>query len=113
MTKRAPKPLPPPTAEEREKARAAAAALRLAIADPSTMGKPASTHLYYGGGRGEYLDTWSGLPGFARHTGNSRRTYSHTLLPGWEYVKKEILSELIPDLEKLAETGERPSEVTS
>jgi hypothetical protein len=109
------KPLAPPTAEEREKARAAVAALRLAIADPATMGARSSIHVSLSRPRrGEWWTMWENLPGFARvgRTKASAR-YSHTLLPGWEYARHEVVAEMIPDLEALAERGERPTQATS
>ena len=101
---------PPPTAEEREAARQAAAALRLAIKDPSTMGEPAHVFIDYGRPRrGERLTTWKNLPGFVR----AGTGYRHELLPGWYYQRSEIVPELIPDLEALAERGERPATSTT
>lgn len=37
--------------------------------------------------------------------------YEHELLPGWEYTEDEVAKEMIPDLKRLAEKGERPMEV--
>lgn len=99
MTKRKPKPLPPPTDEERAKARVAAAAMRAAIADPSTMGAKSTGHLDFSRPRrGVWFATWAN---------------THECLPGWEYARREIKSELIPDLDALAEHGIRPTEATS
>ncbi|MFK5600203.1 hypothetical protein ACFZ8E_24870 [Methylobacterium sp. HMF5984] len=110
---RAPKPLPPPTAEERQRAREAAVALRAAIADPSTMGARAVAHVdLVRPRRGEWWETWANLPGFARVNGR-RGHYFHTCLPGWTYARSEIVAEMIPDLEALAEQGVRPTEATS
>ncbi len=39
--------------------------------------------------------------------------YLHDSLPGWTYARAEIRTETIPDLEALAERGERSTEVTS
>lgn len=104
------KTLPPPTQEERETARAAAAALRLAIADPTTMGARSTMHVdYCRPRRAEWITTWSDLPGFAR----VNNVYHHASLPGWQYARAEVLAEMIPDLEALAERGERPTEATS
>lgn len=108
MTARAPKPLPPPTLAEREQARAAAAALRGAIADPRTMGARIVAHIDLSRPRrAMWLETWANLPGFSRINGGS---YRHACLPGWEYARGEIRSEMIPDLEALAERGVRPRE---
>ena len=110
---RTPKPLPAPTAEERQSARAAAAALRATIADPSTMGSRAVTHVDLARPRrGEWWETWANLPGFARVNGR-RGHYVHACLPGWTYARSEIVAEMIPDLEALAEHGVRPTEATS
>lgn len=59
--------------------------------------------------RGEWWETWANLPGFFRI---NRDRYIHTLLPGWEYNRSEIRSEMIPDLEALASRGVRPTEAT-
>lgn len=107
---RSSKPLPPPSAEERERARAAAAALRAAISDSSAMGERSVAHLDFSRPRrGEWWETWSGLPGFTRINGSR---YVHACLPGWEYARAEIKTEMIPDLEALAELGERPTVAT-
>jgi hypothetical protein len=105
------KPLPPPTAEEREQARLAAAALRAAIADPTTMGERIIAHVDFGRPRrAVWLVTWRALHGFTRtHEPGRPALYSHRFLPGWEYTRAEIVAELIPDLEALAERGERPT----
>ncbi|MEN3213571.1 hypothetical protein PUR23_26615 [Methylorubrum populi] len=109
MTRRASKPLPPPTDQERAIAASAARALRSAIADPSTMGKRSVVHIDLARPRrSEWQDTWSNLPGFLRVNGR----YRHASLPGWEYRRDEIRSEMIPDLEALAERGERPTVAT-
>lgn len=113
MTKRAPKPLLPPTMEERAAAAICARALRVAIADPSTMGARAITHIDLARPRrGEWWESWANLPGFWRINGKRGR-YMHDLLPGWTYARSEIRAELIPDLEALAEQGVRPTEATS
>lgn len=102
--------LPPPTLPEREAARKAAAALRLAIAEPDTMGEQSTLHIDYSRPRrAEWITTWANLPGFKRING----AYQHDYLPGWQYTRAEVLPELIPDLEALAERGERPTEVTN
>lgn len=102
--------LAPPTDEERTQAAVAAAALLAAIADPSTMGERTVVHLdLVRPRRGEWWETWSNLPGFTRINGS---LFTHSLLPGWEYTRAEIRSELIPDLEALATRGARPTEAT-
>lgn len=101
---------PPPTAEEREAARQAAAAMRLAIADPTTMGQPSTMFLSLSRPRrGERLTTWANLPGLRR----VNHEYTHECLPGWVYQRSEIVPELIPDLEALAEQGVRPTVSTT
>ena len=92
------------TPAERVAARAAAAALRLAIADPSTMGAKGVGHIDFARPRrAVWFTTWANLPGFMRSLDRGGRSYSHALLPGWEYRRHEIRSEMIPDLEALAE----------
>ncbi|MCJ2143671.1 hypothetical protein [Methylobacterium sp. E-066] len=113
MTARASKPLPPPTMRERAAAAIAARALRAAIADPSTM---VERHVVHADlprpRRGEWWETWTNLPGFIRVNGR-RGYYRHACLPGWTYARAEIVPEMIPDLELLAERGVRPTEATS
>lgn len=105
--------LGPPTAEEREAARVAAAALRRAIANPSTMGTPSTMHVDYSRPRrAVWITTWPNLPGFSRAIEAGRRTYHHDSLPGWQYSRREVLAEMIPDLEALAVDGVRPMEAT-
>lgn len=107
---RAPEPLPPPTFPEREAARKAAAALRLAIAYPSTMGEASTVHIDMSRPRRAlWITSWANLPGFQRVNG----AYQHDCLPGWQYQRREIVTELIPDLEVLAERGERPTQATN
>lgn len=113
MTRSTPKPLPPPTQDERDQAREAARALRAALADPSTMGAKAVTHVDLARPRrGEWWETWENLPGFVRINGRNGY-YAHALLPGWSYTRAEVRAELIPDLEALAEHGVRPTEATN
>ena len=110
---RAPKPLPPPTDEERRVAGEAARALRAAIADPTTRGAESVVHIDLARPRrGEWWTTWANLPGFVRVNGYGGH-YWHACLPDWTYTRREIVAEMIPDLEALAEHGVRPTEVTS
>ena len=112
MTRRAPKPLPPPTDAERQRAREAATAMRAAMTDPSTMGAASTMHVDLARPRrSEWWETWAGLPGFARVNGKRGR-YHHACLPGWTYTRAELVTEMIPDLEALAERGVRPTEAT-
>lgn len=104
------RPRTPPTDLERETAREAAKALRLALADKTTMGTESVVHIDYSRPRrAEWITTWSNLPGFSRVNG----AYHHKSLPGWVYSRREVILEMIPDLEALAERGERPTEVTN
>lgn len=99
-----------PTEAERAGAKIAAAALRAAIADPSTMGERSVAHIdLFRPRRGEWWETWANLPGFTRINGTR---FTHRLLPGWEYTRADIVAEMIPDLEALAERGVRPTEAT-
>ncbi|KQS75482.1 hypothetical protein ASG32_27345 [Methylobacterium sp. Leaf361] len=110
---RAPKPLPPPTDDERRRAGEAARALREAIADPSTMGAKTAAHVDLARPRrGEWWESWANLAGFHRINGKAGR-YIHALLPRWSFARAEIVAEMIPDLEALAERGVRPTEDTS
>ncbi|MEE7463423.1 hypothetical protein MFUR16E_20370 [Methylobacterium fujisawaense] len=113
MTKRAPKPPPPPTEDERRRAGEAAQALRAAIAHPSTMGAKSVAHVDLARPRrSEWWESWANLSGFHRINGKAGR-HIHALLPSWSYTQREIRAEMIPDLEALAERGERPTEDTS
>jgi hypothetical protein len=104
------KPLPPPTPEDRAQAAAAAQALRQAWSTMATTGEKITFHVDLARPRrGEWWTVWSGLPGFIHRHG---RGYTHVLLPGWVYSHSAIKSEMIPDLERLAATGERPTEAT-
>lgn len=95
----------------REDARRAAAAIRAALADPDSAGEPSIVHIDLARPRrGVWLKTWSNLPGLMLDTG--RRSYTHTLLPKWEYTPAEMRSEMIDDLEHFAETGEQPKAAT-
>ncbi len=62
--------------------------------------------------RGVWYTTWSNLPGFLRSLDRGGRVYTHALLPGWEYQRREVKAEMVPDLEALAERGVRPTEAT-
>lgn len=52
--------------------------------------------------------TWPGMPGVAMVGGE----FTHTLLPGWGYTAKEFRTEMLEDLDRLAQTGERPMVAT-
>jgi hypothetical protein len=96
--------------DQRDEAKAAAVALRAAIADPTTMGERSVAHIDLSRPRrGEWWETWSNLPGFTRINGSR---FIHRLLPGWEYSRAEIIAEMIPDLDALAEHGVQPTKAT-
>lgn len=87
----------------------AAKALRIVLADPAKAGQSTSMHLLLGRPRrGEWRVAWANLPGFSK-IGNA---YRHILLPGWEYTYSELETEMIPDLEHLAATGQQPKVAT-
>jgi hypothetical protein len=89
----------------------AAAAIRAAIADPTTSGEKSIVHLLLARPRRRvWLTTWSNIPGLTFEQG--RRVWSHVLLPKWEYTTAEMRTEMIDDLEHLAETGEQPTVAT-
>ena len=103
------KRLPAPTLDERAHAATAAQALRERFGKPALMGHAMSWHVDFARPRrGVWYTRWDNLPGFARQNG----VYTHALLPGWTYTKAEVRTEMIPDLERLAATGERPTEAT-
>lgn len=105
----APKVLQPPTMRERADAAVSARALRAALADPVRMGAAQTMHIDYSRPRrGEWITRWADLPGFAQVNGS----FEHDLLPGWRYTRAEVLAEMIPDLELLAERGIRPTQAT-
>jgi hypothetical protein len=100
--------------DERERAAQAVSALRLAVADPSAAGERQVTFIDWrtpgGRRRGTCLTTWENLPGLTLDMG--RGAYAHVLLPGWEYDPREMRTEMIEDLERLAKAGERPKVAT-
>ncbi|WP_147307876.1 hypothetical protein [Fulvimarina endophytica] len=84
--------------------------MRAVIADHSKLGDPMVGHVDLSQPKRAYwFKSWRSMPGLMLMNGR----YSHACLPGWEYRRSEILSELIPDLDALAERGERPTEATS
>lgn len=110
MTRRKRDKLPPPTQEERAAAARSAQAMLAAIEDPALRGKAQTMHVDLSRPRrGEWWTTWTGLPGLVRINGQ----FCHVLLPGWRYSRAEVRLELIPDLIRLAEHGERPTDATS
>lgn len=60
--------------------------------------------------RGVWLTMWKNLPGLTFDMG--LKAYQHVLLPGWEYTVREMRTEMIEDLDRLADTGERPTKAT-
>jgi hypothetical protein len=104
---------PPATMQERALAAVAARTLRAALQQPEVAGNPTTIHLDLARPRrAVWMTTWPGLPGFRKVMDRDGATYEHDLLPGWRYLKREIKAEMIPDLERLAERGERPTEAT-
>lgn len=103
---------PPATPPDREAARKSAAAIRESIAHPKSAGVRSVIHIDMSRPRrGVWLFTWENLPGLSLDSG--RRMYAHTLLPGWEYSILEMRTEMLDDLDLLAETGERPKVATA
>lgn len=83
--------------------------MRAVIADHTLLGEKTMAHVDLANPRrGEWWVMWKGLPGLLRVNGK----YRHVCLPGWEYTRAEIKAEMIPDLERLAEHGIRPTEAT-
>lgn len=107
---KAAKPFPTPTEAERGAAAIAAIALRAAVADQTSWGEQSTAFVTLARPRrGAQFTTWANLPGLSRVDG----AFHHDLLPGWQYAARELLSEMIPDLETLAERGVRPTVATS
>lgn len=99
------------TNSARNNARTSARAIRLALMRPATAGERCVAHIDLSRPRrGVWLGTWPNLPGLTLDLG--KRSYSHALLPGWEYTPREMRSEMIGDLEHFAETGEQPKVAT-
>jgi hypothetical protein len=95
--------------QERAKAAEAARQLRSSLWDGTAMGEVIRSHVDYSRPRrGVWMTTWTNLPGFSLENG----LYVHSCLPGWTYKRAEIATEMIPDLEALAERGMRPTEAT-
>lgn len=102
----------------RQPARMAAAAIRTGQADPAAWGEARRTFL---DGRPLFWQRseWANAPGFVRTVAGSTRartkapvvTYSHRLLPGWEYAEYEMW-ELLQDLDALAEGRGWPTAAT-
>ena len=102
----------PPIEEMRASAKQSATVIRTAIINPTWAGEPSVAHLRMSRPRrGVWLKTWSRLPGLVLDLG--ARTYTHELLPGWQYTPAEMKTEMIEDLEHFAATGEQPKVATS
>lgn len=96
---------------QRHAAQEAARAIRASIKDPTSAGERRVAHILLSRPRrGLWMATWENLPGLTFDAG--RRTYSHALLPTWEYTIAEMKTEMLDDLDKLAATGEQPKEAT-
>lgn len=94
---------------ERAKAAEAARLLRERWGRPELIGQRIAGHIdLTHPRRAVTVVSWTGLPGLSRWNG----LFRHRLLPGWEYTHAEVAAEMIPDLERLAATGERPTEAT-
>ena len=103
----------------REPARLAAALLRAGQADRAMRGACSTTFM---DARPKYWHRheWANLPGFVKTIEGSTRnrtkqpvtTYSHRLLPGWEYDTSELW-ELLQDLDNLAAGRGWPTSATS
>lgn len=92
-------------------AKVSADAIRASITDPTKAGERSVVHfLMARPRRGVWVATWSNLPGLMLHLDD--RTYTHTLLPGWQYTPAEMKTEMLEDLEHFAVTGEQPKTVT-
>ena len=105
------KPSDPAPEDERREAAIAAAALHASIANKAAAGTRSVVHLdMRRPRRAVWLATWSNLPGLTMDIG--RKVYTHSLLPGWEYNVREMKTELIEDLERIAMHGERPAQAT-
>lgn len=96
----------------RAQAARAATALRAFIADPASGGHRSSVHLKLSGWgpKSTWIAMWSNLPGLMQDLSSGE--YTHALLPGWSYTDAEMRTEMLDDLEHLARSGERPTEVT-
>lgn len=86
-------------------------AMRTFLCDPTTAGERSVAHLDLARPRrGVWIEMWSNLPGLMRdcRTGS----YTHALLPGWQYTEAEMRTELVEDLALFAATGAQPKEAT-
>jgi hypothetical protein len=96
-----------PIEEMRARAKQAATVIRTAIMNPTWAGEPSVAHIDMSRPRrGVWLKTWRNLPGLVLDLG--ARTFTHELLPGWQYTPPEMKTEMVEDLEHFAETGEQP-----
>lgn len=94
---------------DRRRAAEAAQQLRERWGNPDRMGQRVAAHIdMVRPRRAVWHVQWTGLPGLARWNND----FQHELLPGWAYTEAEIVTEMIPDLEHLAATGERPQAAT-
>lgn len=97
--------------QARQDAKVAAYTIRKAITEPATAGERGVAHVLMAKPRrGVWVTTWSNLPGLMLHLDD--RTYTHVLLPGWQYTAGEMQTEMLEDLERYALTGEQPKTVT-
>lgn len=104
-------PRPPAGPGERLEAGESAEAIRASIADPAAAGGRRAVHVDLSRPRrGVWIVTWERVPGLSLDRG--AREYSHALLPGWTYSPRELRTEMLDDLDRLADDGGRPTEAT-
>jgi hypothetical protein len=102
------KSLPPPTMKERAAAAQARSALVCAL-NGAPWGDVTVAHIDLSRPRrGLWIQRWSGVPGLYVMNG----AWCHDSLPGWQYLRQELETEMVSDLEALAERGVRPTEAT-
>lgn len=117
-----PPPLPPPEPAARiapDPRTPAGAALALRAVLDKTAPMPKSTEQMHLTGRPKFwwMYRYAELPGLVRvHAGSTRTdkvevTYTHDLLPGWEYLPSE-LREMVEDLNNLAAGKGQPAAPT-
>jgi hypothetical protein len=94
------------TEADRAAARVSAAQIRAALLDPEQAGKRIVALVTMARPRRAVrITTWSGLAGVTRWGAD----FMHDLLPGWACTPAEFKTEMLDDLDRLAETGERPT----
>ena len=95
----------------RPEAALAAESIRWWIADPLAGGAESVVHIDFARPRrGGWFRMWANLPGLMLNI--TTGAYTHALLPGWEYTRSEMKTEMLDDLDLLARTGEQPKVAT-